>query len=303
VARFVRADQVNEQPFVDGNTKWAASRASLTPFGEYFFVAVFTSVFDDVGICLFEAAFQQSDRMGFTVAGIPSDDDGAARAHDFADHFVERGLDVQLAQAGYANVVAVGAFVAIEIAQKGYFLVVVAAYYQQVRASAAALATRGKLVTALPASAVTAETLLNAQHDDANWIVPAKTYAGNRYTGLSQIDKTNVGALRMAWKTKLADDGEQEAAPIVWNGIMYLSTPQGFFPRHASYSVGAIPGLPAIAHRRAGTCFILFETQLSRDTRLWPSRRLAIPSCNWPVAITFLDGRRMACNTLSPGVL
>ena len=76
MARFVRADQVNEQSLVDGNTKWAASRASLAPFGEYFFMAVFTGVFDDVGICLFEAAFQQSDRMGFTVAGIPGDDDG-----------------------------------------------------------------------------------------------------------------------------------------------------------------------------------------------------------------------------------
>src|SRR5258708_20267523 len=29
----------------------------------------------------------------------------------------------------------------------------------------------------------------------------------------------------MAWRTDIADDGEQEAAPIVWNGVMYLSTP------------------------------------------------------------------------------
>jgi hypothetical protein len=28
-----------------------------------------------------------------------------------------------------------------------------------------------------------------------------------------QIDKANVGALRMAWETSLADDGEQEAVP------------------------------------------------------------------------------------------
>ncbi len=97
--------------------------------------------------------------------------------------------------------------------------VAAAAYYEQVRASAAA---QDLPVKARP---VAAKTLLNAQHDDANWILPAKTYAGNHFTGLSQIDKTNVGALRVAWKTKLADDGEQEAAPIIWNGIMYLSTP------------------------------------------------------------------------------
>src|SRR5579862_4013609 len=69
------------------------------------------------------------------------------------------------------------------------------------------------------------DTLLAAQRDDANWILPAKTYAGNRYIALTQIDKTNVGSLGMAWRTDIADDGEQEAAPIVWKGVMYLSTP------------------------------------------------------------------------------
>src|SRR5712692_5786823 len=61
-----------------------------------------------------------------------------------------------------------------------------------------------------------ADTLLSAQQDDANWILPAKTYAGNRFTALTQIDRTNVGALGKAWRTDIADDGEQEAAPIVW---------------------------------------------------------------------------------------
>ncbi len=70
-----------------------------------------------------------------------------------------------------------------------------------------------------------AEVLLQAVEDDNNWVLPAKTYAGNRYTALTQIDKTNVGSLRMAWKTAIADDGEQEAAPIVWHGTLYLSTP------------------------------------------------------------------------------
>jgi alcohol dehydrogenase (cytochrome c) len=70
-----------------------------------------------------------------------------------------------------------------------------------------------------------AETLLNARQDDANWILPAKSYSGNRYTALKQIDKTNVGDLGRAWRTNIADDGQQEAAPIVWNGTMYLSTP------------------------------------------------------------------------------
>jgi alcohol dehydrogenase (cytochrome c) len=68
-------------------------------------------------------------------------------------------------------------------------------------------------------------TLLSAGQDDANWILPAKTYAGNRFTALTQIDKSNVGSLAQAWRTSIADDGQQEAAPIIWNGRMYLSTP------------------------------------------------------------------------------
>src|SRR5450755_1310668 len=70
-----------------------------------------------------------------------------------------------------------------------------------------------------------AQALLNASQDDADWVLPAKTYAGNRFTALTQIDKSNVGTLHMAWKTTIADDGQQEAAPIIWNGTMYLSTP------------------------------------------------------------------------------
>jgi alcohol dehydrogenase (cytochrome c) len=68
-------------------------------------------------------------------------------------------------------------------------------------------------------------TLLNAGRDDANWILPARTYSGNRYTGLAQIDRNNVASLKLAWSTQLADDGEQEAAPLISQGRMYLSTP------------------------------------------------------------------------------
>src|SRR5258708_31012970 len=67
--------------------------------------------------------------------------------------------------------------------------------------------------------------LLDARLDDAHWTLPAKTYSGNRYTALTQIDKTNVATLGMAWRTTIADDGQQEASPIIWNGTMYISTP------------------------------------------------------------------------------
>src|SRR5579863_1760975 len=66
--------------------------------------------------------------------------------------------------------------------------------------------------------------LLQAGTDGADWLVPGKTYAGNRLTTLTQIDPSNVGTLKKAWITAVKDNGEEEASPIVWNGTVYVST-------------------------------------------------------------------------------
>jgi alcohol dehydrogenase (cytochrome c) len=99
----------------------------------------------------------------------------------------------------------------------------------RVAACCLALAFAGVTATALAGSAAAnfpdSKALLNAQFDDDNWVLPAKSYSGNRFTALTQISKTNVGTLSMAWKTDIADDGQQEASPVIWNGTMYLSTP------------------------------------------------------------------------------
>lgn len=70
-----------------------------------------------------------------------------------------------------------------------------------------------------------AGTLASAQNDAADWLLPAQNYSSNRLTPLTQITPANVGQLKKAWVTPLADDGEQEAAPIVWQGTMYIATP------------------------------------------------------------------------------
>jgi alcohol dehydrogenase (cytochrome c) len=66
--------------------------------------------------------------------------------------------------------------------------------------------------------------LLQASTDGADWLIPGKTYAGNRLTTLTQIDPSNVGTLRKAWVTAVKDDGEEETSPIAWNGTVYVST-------------------------------------------------------------------------------
>jgi alcohol dehydrogenase (cytochrome c) len=66
--------------------------------------------------------------------------------------------------------------------------------------------------------------LLAAGTNDANWVIPGKSYAGNRVTGLDEITPANVSQLKKAWITPVRDDGEEEASPIVWNGTVYVST-------------------------------------------------------------------------------
>jgi len=66
--------------------------------------------------------------------------------------------------------------------------------------------------------------LLQAGSNDADWIVPGKTYGGNRVTGLSEISPANVAQLKKAWVTDVKDAGEEEASPIAWAGTVYVST-------------------------------------------------------------------------------
>ena len=70
-----------------------------------------------------------------------------------------------------------------------------------------------------------AQTLLQADTHSDEWLLPAKSYFGNRFSALSQITPENVGTLGLAWKTQISDDGQQEASPIVSNGTMYIATP------------------------------------------------------------------------------
>src|ERR1700678_189987 len=57
-----------------------------------------------------------------------------------------------------------------------------------------------------------------------DWPLAGYNLGNNRYVA-STIDRTNVAQLAPAWTTQLADAGEQEAAPIVAAGTMYISTP------------------------------------------------------------------------------
>jgi alcohol dehydrogenase (cytochrome c) len=58
----------------------------------------------------------------------------------------------------------------------------------------------------------------------ADWLMLSRTFDEQRFSPLNQINKSNVGQLRMAW-TRGLGNGTQESTPIVYNGVMYINAP------------------------------------------------------------------------------
>lgn len=74
-------------------------------------------------------------------------------------------------------------------------------------------------------SPVTAERLKNPA--DGDWLMIRRTYNGWGYSPLNQINTTNVSKLRLVWSTITGESRVHEAAPLVNNGAMFVSTPTG----------------------------------------------------------------------------
>ena len=70
---------------------------------------------------------------------------------------------------------------------------------------------------------VTAERLKNPE--PGNWLMIRRTYDGWGYSPLDQITPANVAKLRPAWSFATGEGKVHEAAPLINNGVMFVSTP------------------------------------------------------------------------------
>ena len=69
---------------------------------------------------------------------------------------------------------------------------------------------------------VTSSQLLNP--DPGDWLMYSRTYDSQRFSPLDQINRNNVGSLRMAWSRGMSA-GIHENIPLVHAGIMYVANP------------------------------------------------------------------------------
>ena len=88
------------------------------------------------------------------------------------------------------------------------------------------LATAGPVAAQSPADTdfvpVTDAMLQNPANGD--WLMWRRTLDGWGYSPLDQIDRDNVGDLRMVWTRALAP-GAQQGTPIVYGGTLYMPNP------------------------------------------------------------------------------
>jgi PQQ-dependent dehydrogenase (methanol/ethanol family) len=61
--------------------------------------------------------------------------------------------------------------------------------------------------------------------EDGQWPMAAKNYESTRYSGLDQINASNVAGMQVAWTFSTGVNRGQEAAPIVVGDTMYVVTP------------------------------------------------------------------------------
>jgi len=68
---------------------------------------------------------------------------------------------------------------------------------------------------------VTAERLKNPEA--GNWLMIRRTYDGWGYSPLDQITPANIARLKPVWVFSTGEGRVHEAAPIVNNGVMFIT--------------------------------------------------------------------------------
>jgi alcohol dehydrogenase (cytochrome c)/quinohemoprotein ethanol dehydrogenase len=71
---------------------------------------------------------------------------------------------------------------------------------------------------------VTAAMVTEADKHPGEWLEHGRTYSEQRYSPLSQIDRSNVGKLALAWHYDFGERQGLEATPIVHDGVIYVTT-------------------------------------------------------------------------------
>lgn len=80
----------------------------------------------------------------------------------------------------------------------------------------------------------TQEQLTAAAHSTSDWLYHTHDYSGSRYAPLNQIDSANAKRLQVVCAFQVGELVNFQTGPIVYQGIMYLTTPHATIALDAS---------------------------------------------------------------------
>jgi quinohemoprotein ethanol dehydrogenase len=75
------------------------------------------------------------------------------------------------------------------------------------------------------------KTSLPSEPDPRNWASPGRTASENRFSPLSEINRTTIDRLRLAWSFDLGDTGSAHSTPLAVDGVIYVAA--GYTVVHA----------------------------------------------------------------------
>ena len=88
----------------------------------------------------------------------------------------------------------------------------------------------GVLAVFLPVAVhAQADDPMSLQGDDGQWVMPAKNYAGTRFSTLNKITPDNVKNLKVAWSMSTGTNQGHEGSPLVVGSTMYIHSS---YPNH-----------------------------------------------------------------------
>ncbi len=66
---------------------------------------------------------------------------------------------------------------------------------------------------------------LHRKPSHTDWAVAGGTPENSHYSSLDQINRSNVGQLKEAWRFDTGETGGMETTPLVIDGVLYTFTP------------------------------------------------------------------------------
>jgi alcohol dehydrogenase (cytochrome c) len=133
---------------------------------------------------------------------------------------------------------------------------------------------------------VTAERLKNPEPD--NWLTLRRTYDGWGYSPLAQINAANVADLRVVWTVRTGDVGGHQSAPIVNDGVMFVST-----PNNQVIAFHATTGVVLWGYRRPRPAGAIVIHQPNRGVALYADKLFFTAGEDVLIAVDAKSGREL----------